>query len=252
MEFKSQHYMEDMQQRVEAMLNSLMPQQIVDDIRRRGDMSTISHPYEHVTMAQSDMVGFTQLASGCTPSQVVGFITELFGRFDAIADAMGIYKVETVGDAYQAGMAEKLLTDKNSPTAVVLFGVEMIRTVNKWAKSKDPPLSVTCRVGVHHGACVGGVVGKRMQRYHLFGDLMRVLEVLESTGPRGGVQVSGACKAAVDDERKFGNAMSLESFELSPRAVATLRTSKGEEHSYDEVGGETFLVVGPEGILGDA
>eukprot|EP00438_Fugacium_kawagutii_P005497 Skav227041 [mRNA] locus=scaffold72:374131:380220:+ [translate_table: standard] len=55
-------------------------------------------------------------------------------------------------------------------------------------KSKDG-WSVSCRVGIAHGECIGGIVGTEMQRYHLFGELMSELEVLESTAPEGCVQV---------------------------------------------------------------
>lgn len=251
MQFKSQHYMEDMQKRVDGMLSSLMPKQIVESIRDSGDMCAVSHRYEHVTVAQSDLVGFTKLSSSATPAQVVGFITDLFGRFDVIADRYGIYKIETVGDAYQAGMAEKLLTDRNSPSTVVLFGVEMVRAVAEWCSSQDPPLSVECRVGVHHSACTGGVVGTKMQRYHLFGEIMEVVDVLEATGLNGGVQVSTACQLAVETELACQEGEPASPFTLKQRNVPMLRTSKGEEHTFDEVGGRTYVVAGLDDIACD-
>merc|ERR1740138_1605244 len=71
MEFKSQRAYQCMQDRVRGMLDSLMPPLIVEEIRRKGNLrSTLSHPYKHATIAQSDLCGFTQLASTCTPAQV--------------------------------------------------------------------------------------------------------------------------------------------------------------------------------------
>merc|ERR1719160_426932 len=95
-------------------------------------------------------------------------------------------------------MAEKPLTLERSPSRVVLFGVAMVRVVTDWSKSRG--LNVKCRVGVHDSCCVGGIVGVKMQRYHLFGDIMNVLDILESTAPEGGVQVSTACHQAVTEE----------------------------------------------------
>merc|ERR1712228_93054 len=109
---------------------------------------------------------------------------------------MGIYKVETVGDAYIAGQAEPPLTDNRSPLSVVLFGLEMVKATHAW--SKDMGEAVSCRVGVHTGKCIGGIVGEEMQRYHLFGNLLTGLEVLESTAPEGKVQVSSSCKLACE------------------------------------------------------
>jgi class 3 adenylate cyclase len=255
MEFRSKRSIEDSQNRVQGMLDSLMPPLIVEEIRRSklDSLKNITHPYEHATIAQSDLCGFTQLSSTCTPAQVVAFISDLFGRFDEVAEEYGIYKVETVGDAYQAGMAEKPLTPERSPSRVVLFGVAMVRVVTEWSKSRG--LNVKCRVGVHDSSCVGGIVGVKMQRYHLFGEIMGVLDTLEATAPEGGVQVSSACKRQVDEELAIpGNKAKLllqePSFGFRQRSLPVLRTSKGEEHSFDEVGGPTFVVEGPIGLRG--
>merc|ERR1712039_244624 len=146
--------------------------------------------------------------------------------------------VETVGDAYIAGQAEPPLTYRNSPLSVVLFGLDMIRMTHDWSRKRGE--NVSCRVGVHSGACIGGIVGKRMQRYHLFGSLMTGLEVLESTAPEGKVQISVACKDAVECQLREEGISKVLIFEA--RTEPSLMTSKGERHEYEEVGGPTFIV----------
>eukprot|EP00913_Durusdinium_trenchii_P017458 g16406.t2 len=321
-----------------------------------------SHSYHQATIAQSDLCGFTQLASDRTPEEVVEFVKDLFGRFDILTDRFNVYKVETVGDAYIAGMAEPPLTAKQSPIEVVKFGMAMIEATARWAEnlgvqelakcihrfpaamfawqvvyngqsvfhekpvficfpenvrlhwsttlpiaaadlteddnleimvqmSENPmlslilyyfsadlkttvavedwgaglicdqeeiELSVTCRVGVHHGQCVGGVVGKGMQRYHLFGNFMSQLDTLEATSREGITQISSACKDlrrlidpdAIVMERLGRKATSEAAFETLlkdelrcwgvsfgaiERSDPKLTTSKGEEHDYEEV-----------------
>merc|ERR1712129_677839 len=151
-------------------------------------------------------------------------------------------KVETIGDAYIAGVAEQPLTEKNMPIQVLLFGLEMVREVDKWATSKK--VDVSCRVGIHHGECIGGIVGTNMQRYHLFGDLLVGLEILESTAPQGRVQVSEACKLELERQLLEKKDFAWKEYDIFQRRVEDcLMTSKGEKHSYDEVGGHTYLVV---------
>ena len=53
-------------------------------------------------------------------------------------------------------------------------------------------------MGVHSGECIGGIVGTRNTRYHLFGQLLAGVEVLESTAPEGKVQVSTASRQAAE------------------------------------------------------
>jgi len=236
--YKAQRSTRQMKKTIHQILETMMPPLVLKGLRSNAIVATV-HDYKAATIAQSDLCGFTKLASTRTASEVVGLIGEIFGRFDVLTDNWGIYKVETVGDAYIAGMAEKPLTLHNSPFSVVEFGKAMVRVVNEWSQEQN--VSVRCRVGVHHGRCVGGIVGMNQQRYHLFGKLLVGLEVLESTAPEGGVQLSRECKDAVDRELK---ALKKEdSGWCVERDGAVLVTSKGEEHKFEEVGGRTFVIV---------
>eukprot|EP00928_Gymnodinium_smaydae_P037321 TRINITY_DN2592_c0_g4_i1.p1 TRINITY_DN2592_c0_g4~~TRINITY_DN2592_c0_g4_i1.p1 ORF type:complete len:1116 (+),score=211.94 TRINITY_DN2592_c0_g4_i1:72-3419(+) len=236
--WKARQRVQMMEERIESILNTLMPPLVVEQLRSLPpNLPPPSHAYEHATISQADLCGFTKLSATRTPNEVVTFIGELFGAFDKLTDKYGIYKVETVGDAYIAGMAEHTLTRTNSPTAVTLFGLDMIEAVHEWSQALggDP---VTCRVGIHHGACIGGIVGTGMQRYHIFGEMMAGVEVLESTALEAHVQVSKALKAAVEAEQ-CGESPP---FGFTLRTEKQLVTSKGEVHDYDEVGGPTYIV----------
>jgi len=171
-------------------------------------------------------------------------IGAIFGRFDELTDKYGIYKVETQGDAYIAAQAEWPLTECNYPHLVVLFALEMVNATMEWSQLTN--LSVRCRVGVHTGECVGGIVGIEMQRYHLFGKLTRDVEVLESTAPEGRVQVSGACREGILFDVTNGPNQQIRqgasSIEFEERPEPQLTTSKGEHIPYTEVNGRTFLV----------
>lgn len=218
-----------------------MPPLVVDEMQ--GLPTCPSHNYRHATIAQSDLCGFTQLASTKTPQEVVAFVSDLFGTFDALTDKHEVWKVETIGDAYIAGQAEEPLTTKNSVLSVILFGVDMVNAVKQW--SRDHGFNVNCRVGVNHGECIGGVVGHGMQRYHLFGALLTRLDILESTAPEGHVQISKSCKEELDLELRDASFQGIDRgpFKgLELRTEPQLKTSKGHIHTYEEVGGTTYIV----------
>jgi len=244
--FRAKHFQNITQTRTENILKTLMPPLVVEELRLIGpDEDNPSHKYRHATIAQSDLCGFTKLASSRSPQEVVNFMADLFGMFDDLTDEFEVYKVETIGDAYIAGMADQPLTRKNSPINVILFGLGMIKKVHEWARRMG--VVVTCRVGIHHGECIGGIVGSDMQRYHLFGDLMTVLEVLESTAPESKVQISVACKEEVERQmREDEIAMDDEIAGFLQRPEENLMTSKGDVHEFSEVGGKTFVVQVPE------
>jgi len=235
--YKSMCVVEATTEKTSCILNMLMPPLVVKQLQN----GIVPHTYRHATITQSDLCGFTKIASTLTPDEVLDFISQIFGAFDRLTDEYQVYKVETIGDAYVAGVAEQPLTEKNMPIQVLLFGLEMVREVDKWAMSKK--VNVSCRVGIHHGECIGGIVGTDMQRYHLFGDLLVGLEILESTAPEGRVQVSEACKLELDRQlQDKKDALWKEELSFQRNFEDCLKTSKGEVHTFDEVGGRTYLV----------
>jgi len=230
--------------RIGTILDTLLPAPVVDELRQNPmHAAPPTHTYPRATIAQSDLCGFTQLASTRRPDEVVEFISEIFGSFDElVSKATSIYKVETVGDAYIAGSAGLPLTREYDPLEVVKFGIRMVRATHAWSLSKGE--NVSCRVGVHTGECIGGIVGTKMQRYHLFGPLLAGVEVLESTAPEGKVQVSNSCKEVVEAQMEAEAQMEKRRSWLlfDQRAEDKLMSSKGDVHDYDEVGGLTYIV----------
>lgn len=236
--------------RIHHILNTLLPPRVLKKLQEQAALNparTLPDPdvYERATIAQSDLCGFTALSRDKEPLEVVKMMSTLFGRFDDLTTVFQVYKVETIGDAYIAGTAEQPLTETNSPLRVLRFALSMVKATQEWAENLG--CDVSCRVGIHHGACVGGIVGTGMMRYHLFGHFMLVLETLEATSKPGVVQVSEACKLAVESElegRDVSTESSIAGFKR--RDEDFLETSKGERHEYHElglVGSRTYLVI---------
>lgn len=230
--------------RVQSILDTMMPAQVVKEIAEHPDSPLPSHKYHMATIAQSDLVGFTEMSSQRTPEEVVKVIEELFNIFDDLTDKYGVYKIETVGDAYIAGMAEQPLTPRHSVVTVLRFALAMVEKTEAWSRRQGE--DVRLRVGVHCGECVGGVVGKDMQRYHLFGSICSVLDILEGTSSPGSVQISTACFEAMQQElgAMWGEkVLEMLNCRVVGRTEENLRTSKGEIHFYSEVCGLTYFLL---------
>jgi len=247
--YKAESQVKVAQQRMDSILSQLMPPLVAIDLSRRPSSTSAnilhqrvgcSHYYRQATIACSDLVGFTALASARSATEVVELISDLFGRFDRLSDIYRICKIETVGDAYIAGQAAQPLTLVYRPISVVIFAVEIVEAVRSWSSERDIPLD--CRVGVHTGECVGGVVGVEMKRYHLFGHLLSTLELLESTAPTGQVHLSSTCQRALEEQASV-EGLCDEVVACSSRMEPVLRTSKGEEVPYKDVGGAPTFVV---------
>lgn len=247
--YKALTHVESTRERIESILHTLMPEHVIEELSELEPTDALpSHSFGRAIIAQSDLCGFTKLASTRPPSEVIQFISEIFGRFDALTDRYDVYKVETVGDAYIAGQAGWPLTRRSSAICVVRFGLDMVTEVHRWSHENGE--EVSCRVGVHLGSCIGGIVGVEMQRYHLFGGLMSALELLESTSEQGKVQVSTSCReAALAQMRQEG--LNPEALQFDERTEPHLATSKGDIVHYDEVGGHTYIARGNPAMLRD-
>lgn len=250
-QFKARQAIDVAKTRIEGILDSMMPKLVINELQRLShDDALPSHHYFRATVVQSDLAGFTRLAGSKTPEEVVRTVSHLFGLFDDEADRLGIYKVETVGDAYIGGQAEPPLTEENHPPNVIDFGLSMVKATQRWARESGE--DIQCRVGVHYGECRGGIVGTDKQRYHLFGTLIHQLELLEATAPPNRVQVSSSCKEAAEAAWEAARSQAapdpaVQTVQSTPfrffrRPEPALVTSKGERHEFASVGGRTFLI----------
>ena len=62
----------------------------------------IANLYPDCTVLFADLVGFTSWSSERSPEDVFTLLERLFGAFDAVANKLGVFKVETIGDCYLA------------------------------------------------------------------------------------------------------------------------------------------------------
>merc|ERR1711934_887575 len=62
---------------------------------------TLACMHQSVTILFTDIVGFTSMSQTCQPFEVMSFLHNLFTAFDDLVDLdSGLWKVETIGDAF--------------------------------------------------------------------------------------------------------------------------------------------------------
>ena len=171
-----------------SVMRSLFPRHVGDALMRGEKVSP--ERKEAITMYFSDVVGFTDISSSMPAEKVSDMLDRLYLRLDELADHLGVYKIETIGDAYLC--ATNILSDQADSHAAVMarFAVEALRAAAATPIDPDDPIKgcVQIRIGLNSGPCMASVVGRKNPKYTLFGDTINVAARMESMSRPGRIQ----------------------------------------------------------------
>ncbi|CAG5136593.1 unnamed protein product, partial [Candidula unifasciata] len=173
-------------QRTEKLLYQMLPEKVANQLRNGEEVE--AEKFDQVTVLFSDIVNFTEIAAACSPLDVVSMLNGLYHRFDLKSNEHGVYKVETIGDAYMVVSGVPDITDKHAQL-VANFAMDMINQA-AYVLSPDTGQPLQIRVGTHSGPVVAGVVGVKMPRYCLFGDTVNTASRMESHAVPGRIHIS--------------------------------------------------------------
>ena len=185
-------------ERSERLLLNVLPEPIADRLKRHEGV--IAEQHDEVTVLFADLAGFTEMSAGMDPRSLVGLLDEIFTSFDALADAEGLEKIKTIGDAYMlAGGLPSPRADHAE--AVARVALAMRDDVARIASTTETPLSI--RIGIDSGPVVAGVIGRSRFIYDLWGDTVNVASRMESHGVPDAVQVTRPVYEKLRDRYRF-------------------------------------------------
>ena len=138
-----------------------------------------------VTICFANIVGFSEWSNhpGREPSHIFTLLEALFGAFDRIAQAQGIYKVETSGDVYIAAAG---IPEPHADHAVAMArfatdcrdaSVEVFHKLQTEMGEGTGLLSL--RFGLHSGKVLAGVVRGQRARFQLYGEAIGIAAAME-------------------------------------------------------------------------
>ena len=204
-------------------LESIFPKEIVEALSCDvGDDVAEHHP--SVTVLMSDIVGFTAWCSEVSPTKVIECLSAYFQVIDDLAETFGVYKVETVGDGYQAICGAPVYTEDHAEV-MSLFALKVIETLPTMRKIFNHE-DFDVRVGINSGPIVTGVIRADRIRWQLFGDTVNVASRMESTSIPGRIQISKSTRDLL---------LFRDMFTVEKRGLIDMK-GKGQQ--------ETFFLIG--------
>ena len=183
------------QLKTEKLMLNILPRPIADRLKR-GEKN-ISGSYPDVTILFSDLVGFTKMSSQTSATDLVKLLNDLFTRFDKRADALGVEKIKTIGDAYMAVAGLPIPRPDHAQLCAEL-ALGMFDDLRAFNQENGKELDM--RIGLNSGPVVAGVIGYTKFSYDLWGNTVNVASRMESTSKPGRVQVSPATYEAIKND----------------------------------------------------
>jgi len=185
---QEQAYLQQLQEereKSEALLFNVLPKPVAERLKQ-GE-TVIADSFSEVTVLFADIVGFTELSTGMTPTDLVVMLNDVFCTFDYLAARHGLEKIKTTGDAYMV-VGGLFNSRSDHIEAVADMALDIRDAMALFSRKDQRPLNV--RIGFHMGPVVAGVLGTNKYSYDLWGDTVNTASRMESHGIVGKIQVT--------------------------------------------------------------
>ncbi|MBA3897187.1 MAG: adenylate/guanylate cyclase domain-containing protein [Sphingomonadaceae bacterium] len=185
--YRTQKELNASRERVDDLLHSMLPREIVTRIQ--AGETAIADSHGEVSIIFADLVGFTELSRKISPAHLVKVLNTLFSTFDLEAERFAIDRIKTIGDAYMAigGLTRAPgVRDHAENAAELAFAMQA--AVQRLVDGMGYPVQI--RIGLHVGPVVAGVIGVRRPAFDCWGESVNLANRLETRAEPGTILIS--------------------------------------------------------------
>lgn len=190
--------LEEEKNKEEEVLLNVLPRETAKELVSTGKSTPKS--YKMATVMFADFKNFTKITENLGPKELVSELDDSFAKFDDIVGKLNIEKIKTSGDAYMC-VGGVPIRNQTNPIDCVLAAFQFQKYMRQKREIREgtgkPQWHL--RIGMHTGALVAGVVGKRKFLYDVWGDTVNTASRMETSAEEGTVNVSGTTYEYIKD-----------------------------------------------------
>ncbi|KAJ3100283.1 Receptor-type guanylate cyclase gcy-22 [Phlyctochytrium planicorne] len=169
----------------DKLLSKMIPQSVLDHLK--SGRATGTEEYSCVTIFFSDIANFTVISSRTSTQDMLATLNKMWVQYDAISKRHGMYKVETIGDAFLGVVgAPDRVTDHAERAAN--FSLDIMAMIKDFKTVTGE--SIQIRAGLASGPVTGGILGESNPHWCIVGDTVNVASKMESTSKPMMVHIS--------------------------------------------------------------
>jgi class 3 adenylate cyclase len=175
----------------DRLLLNILPEEVAEELKEKGSVTPVL--FENSSIMFTDFKGFTQIAEGLSPQELIQELDTCFKQFDKIIERYNLEKLKTIGDSYMcAGGIPR--PDEHHAINACLAALEIQSFMNQMKiQKKEKNLTYwELRLGIHSGPVMAGVVGEKKFAYDIWGDTVNTASRMESSGTAGRINISYA------------------------------------------------------------
>jgi len=185
-------------QKSDELLLNILPYEVARQLRSKGEAKP--KDYKLASVLFLDFADFSYLTRNLETKVLVTVLDSYFKKFDDVVEKHFVEKIKTIGDAYMCAGGLPL-SNRSNPFNVVLAALEMQFIVSGLIEETRAPSGHEwrCRIGVHSGPVIAGVVGRKKYIYDIWGDTVNIASRMQQESEIGRVNISGITYSYIKD-----------------------------------------------------
>ncbi|KAJ3097635.1 hypothetical protein HDU96_000307 [Phlyctochytrium bullatum] len=199
--------LEQQMAQADKLLEKLVPPGLIEQLK--SGKATGAEEFESVTVFFSDITNFPALTAKAKTKDMLATLNRLWQEYDTLCKRWGVYKVETIGDAFLGvcGAPDRVKDHAERMTnfAIGAFFVALFVVLIYVIKLAEEFRTVTgekiqTRIGLNSGKITAGILGDQNPHWCIVGDTVNTASRMESTSKPMKIHISESTYRLIKDK----------------------------------------------------